>query len=136
MDWMPKTERFSASEPTPHRAYTLPASLPSGWREDKDLCPREQGRAFIHRDGLVVMVSVAVYDDGRWWHHVSMSRAKRMPTYDDMTRVKKLFLGGDAWAVQVFPKASEHVNIHPYCLHLFSTTDPVLPDFTRGSGSI
>jgi len=125
-------------DPIPHKTYRLPpAGLPAGWQEKHGKYPPEEARVFIHRDGLAVMVSKAQYGDGRWWLHVSMSRAKRIPTYEDMATVKKLFVGDDREAVQVFPKASKHVNINPYCLHLFSCDDDgVLPDFTHGSGSI
>lgn len=124
-------------DPIPHKTYRLPAALPSGWSEDTGLYPPDEARVFKHRDGLAVIVSEAEYADGRWWLHVSFSRAKRIPSYMDIANVKKLFVGDERWAIQVFPEASKHVNIHSYCLHLFSTTaEGVLPDFTHGSGSI
>jgi len=87
--------------------------------------------------GLSVIISGGVELDGRAWIHVSLSRRSRMPTYDDLALVKRLFIGADYKAIMVFPPDSEKVNIHRYCLHLFRCVgyDP-LPDFTRGSGSL
>lgn len=64
--------------------------------------------------GLRVIAS-----DGLGWEHVSVSRAKRTPSWDDMCRVKSLFWGEDDLVVQFHPPKSEYVNNHPYCLHLW-----------------
>lgn len=40
-------------------------------------------------------------------------------------------------ALQVLPPRAKHVNIHPFCLHLWCCLDgDVTPDFTQGSGSL
>lgn len=89
------------------------------------------------RTNMTVIRSLSCEQDGNDWIHVSMSFKNRLPTYEDMQAVKEEFIGNDRWAVQIFPKASEHVNIMPYCLHLWSCMDQsILPDFTQGSGSI
>jgi hypothetical protein len=129
--------RLSAAPSLEHKPYDLPPDgLPRGWRETTSPHHGPFLRSFMRRDGLLVMASIALYDDGRWWHHISLSRDKRLPTYDELTEVKRLFLGEQAWAVQLFPPSSEHVNIMRYCLHLFSTSERIFPDFTAGSGSI
>lgn len=46
--------------------------------------------------------------------------------------MKRLYVGDDLQAVQIFPRRARHVNIHPYCLHLWAALDPDgdgLPDF-------
>lgn len=86
-------------------------------------------------DDLMVLCSQSVEADGRMWFHVSMSRPTRLPTWQDVRRVKDAFIGKDQKAVQVFPPQSEYVNIHPHVLHLFHCMDgDVLPDFRRGTG--
>lgn len=86
---------------------------------------------------LVVMVTVARYGDGKRWLHVSASFRDRLPTYPEMCRIKEDVIGADKKAVQVFVPMSEHVNIHPFCLHLWHCVDgDPLPDFTCGTGSI
>jgi len=87
--------------------------------------------------GLHVIESVHKELDGKSWKHVSVSRRSRIPSYEDLVLVKKQFIGEDKTAYQIFPKASHHVNIHPYCLHLWHCIDgDVTPDFTHGTGSI
>ena len=76
------------------------------------------------------------YDDGKEWLHVSVSRKSRLPTYEELTRIKRDFIGDDKKAVFVLPEKEKHVNIHNFCLHLFYSAANPLPDFTGGSGSI
>lgn len=100
----------------------------------------ERNDGFAYRSkslGLVVISSVSKEADNKFWQHVSVSRKSRLPSYDDLKLVKSMFIGDDKEAYQVFVKESNHVNIHPYCLHLWSCLDGnVMPDFTQGSGSI
>ena len=85
-------------------------------------------------DGLLVGASVARFEDGREWLHVSFSRKSRIPDYDDLMRVKREFFG-DRKAVMVFPEAAHYVNIMPYCLNLWWSPDDPLPNFDH-DGSI
>lgn len=87
-------------------------------------------------NGLLIMASAGEYDDGKEWLHVSVSRKSRLPTYEELTRIKRDFIGDDKKAVFVLPEKEKHVNIHNYCLHLFYSAANPLPDFTGGSGSI
>lgn len=65
------------------------------------------------------------------WLHVSVSQVSRLPTYEELTEVKRRFIGEGRKAVMVFPEADMHVNDHDRCLHLFCclSTDP-LPEFS------
>lgn len=95
---------------------------------------------FMYRSksrGLVVIQSMGQELDGKIWMHTSYSRKSRTPTYQDTVFIKENFISGDVKAIMIFPKKSEHVNIHPYCLHLWSCeNNDGLPDFTQGTGSI
>jgi hypothetical protein len=92
---------------------------------------------------LVIMTEVEEHDGKDWWH-VSVSasdktapkgKSNRVPSYDELVWVKRVFIGEDAMAIQLFPKATEHVNIHPYCLHLWSPLGHApLPDFRWNAG--
>lgn len=53
------------------------------------------------------------------WDHVSVSLENRCPNWTEMSYVKDLFFGEDETVVQFHPKKSEHVNVHPHCLHLW-----------------
>lgn len=68
-----------------------------------------------------------IASDGMGWEHVSVSWADRCPTWAEMCAIKDLFWDEDDWVVQFHPAASEYVNNHPYCLHLWRPTDAVLP---------
>lgn len=57
--------------------------------------------------------------DGVAWEHVSVSTKSRCPTWDEMAAVKKLFWRDDEMVIQLHLPLAEHVNIHPYCLHLW-----------------
>ena len=86
---------------------------------------------------IAVIMSAAVEADGKRWVHVSASRKGRMPNWADLKLVKRDFIGIDRKAIQVFPKASEYVNINPDVLHLWTCLDDdAIPDFTNGTGSI
>ena len=95
---------------------------------------------FMYRNkstGLQVIQSVSIEQDEKQWIHTSFSRRSRIPTYADIQLIKKYFIGDDKKAIMVFPEKVNHVNIHEFCLHLWTClgVDP-LPDFTQGSGSI
>lgn len=111
----------------------IPMVLPASW----EMVQRgEDGAAFCSKDGRVVILSGSTEQDGHRWLHMSMSRADRLPSWEDLKEGKEIFVG-DRTAIQIFPKKEKYVNIHPNVLHLWACLDAeVLPDFTRGSGSI
>ena len=75
--------------------------------------------------------------EGEKWLHVSCSRKDKFPKWKELKEVKELFIGKDRRAVQVFPKKSEYVNIHPNCLHLWCCLErDTIPDFSMGLGTI
>lgn len=67
-------------------------------------------------DGRVMLV---IASHGEGWDHVSVSRKNRVPSWAEMEHVKRLFFADDETAVQYHVPASEHVNMHPFCLHLW-----------------
>jgi hypothetical protein len=110
-----------------------PATVPLGWRK----LPHPMVMNYYERigDKLAVIVSACKWpgdpQPDRVWLHVSMSRKNKLPTYQDMAEVKELFVGKERKALQIFAEESQHVNIHPYCLHLWCLVegDDGLPDF-------
>lgn len=115
-------------------ADVLPSPVPAGW----NLVERSSdGASYRHSNGLAAILTVANELDGKRWIHLSVSRATRLPSWDDLVSVRDAFLGPEALCVQVLAPKSRHVNIHPFCLHLWRCldSDPV-PDFARGGRSI
>jgi len=72
---------------------------------------------------------VAIASDGMGWEHVSVrpAKAKRTLTWEEMAAVKDLFWDEEDCVVQYHPPKSEHVNCHPYALHLWRPTGEELP---------
>lgn len=81
-------------------------------------------------NGLLIIASVGEFDDGKEWLHVSLGRKSRIPSYDDLTRVKRDFIGDDRKAIMVLPEKENHVNLAENCLHLFYSKDNPLPEFS------
>lgn len=61
------------------------------------------------------------------WEHVSVSRADRCPTWDEMCDVKSLFWDDDDCVIQYHPPKKDHINNHEYCLHLWRPIGIDLP---------
>jgi hypothetical protein len=53
------------------------------------------------------------------WEHVSVSRERRIPNWEEMCFGKRLFWDDDECVVQFHPPKSDYVNCHPRCLHLW-----------------
>lgn len=74
-----------------------------------------------------------IISDGMGWEHVSVTiRHKnklpsRCPTWEEMCFVKNLFWNEDETVMQLHPPRKDHVNMHPYCLHLWKPTNAVIP---------
>lgn len=79
-------------------------------------------KVFVNGKSLFVMAS-----NGRGWEHVSVSKRKSTPTWDEMCAVKDLFFDAEETVVQYHPPKSEYVNQHPYCLHLWRPTGKDIP---------
>lgn len=89
--------------------------------------PREKGSF-----DLLCQVS-----DGAGWDHVSVSvpeaslreagQPRRLPTWDEMMRAKRLFWADDEEAVQIAPPEKDYVNQHPWCLHWWRSQEAPQP---------
>ena len=78
----------------------------------------------IASDGLGII-------EARGWQHVSVSLARRPPNWTEMSFVKTLFFEDEECCLQFHPPASQHINLHPHCLHLWKPPypAPLPPDF-------
>ena len=64
---------------------------------------------------------------GEGWEHVSVSRQSRCPNWPEMEFVKRTFFKDDEAAMQLHVPPSDHINVHPYCLHLWRPIDAEIP---------
>jgi hypothetical protein len=56
---------------------------------------------------------------GMGWDHVSVSLEHRTPTWAEMEQVKRLFFNPDESCMQLHVPVAEHIDCHPYCLHIW-----------------
>ena len=106
------------------RVYRITA--PSGWRDEGNFIHSPECSAAVYRNrtvGLLVLLSSATMDDGGVWIHCSLSRKSRLPSWDDMKRVKDAFFGEDSEAFHVLPKKDDYINLHPFCMHLWTPAE-------------
>ena len=69
-------------------------------------------------------IKVIASDQGGWQHvSVSIHNSSSTPSWQIMCKIKDLFWEPEDVVVQFHPRASEYVNYHPGCLHLWRCTD-------------
>lgn len=83
----------------------------------------------------VDMIFVASWGGG--WDHVSVAPVKRnkLPTWEQMCKVKDIFFRDDEAVIQIHPPKAEYVNNMPNCLHLWRPNNKQLvlpPSFMVG----
>jgi hypothetical protein len=97
---------------------------------------RALGGAFLvpHRDGRgwkveLMVIASAGSDQPQGWRfdHVSVSTPARTPTWEEMDFVKRLFFHPEEVAYQLHVSPVEHINNHPYCLHLWRNCEQAIP---------
>ena len=66
---------------------------------------------------------LCVASNGDGWDHVSVSLPNRCPNWHEMEHVKRTFFADDETAMQLHVPPTDHVNIHPNCLHLWRPND-------------
>ncbi len=84
----------------------------------------------VHDDGLAAdshtgkLRIVASWGGG--WEHVSVSHRDRCPTWEEMEAIARHFWPNEA-AMQLHVPASDHINVHPHCLHWWRPIDAEIP---------
>lgn len=111
-----------------HRQFVQPA----GWNH-----LRTDGGClafFTDNDGRKFALSHFVWE-GSVWVHASVSRESSLPTYADLCELHRCVFG-ERFSAQMFVPRSHHVNIHPFCLHLWGPDDPNIWPLPRFKGTI
>jgi hypothetical protein len=78
---------------------------------------------------------VIIASDGSGWEHVSVSRANRCPNWPEMEHIRRLFFRPEETVMQLHVPDKDHINMHPFCLHLWrpqQTEIPRPPDWMVG----
>jgi hypothetical protein len=69
--------------------------------------------------GMRIVANDASHPVAEGWEHVSVSFKDRTPTWEEMCWVKEQFWEDEETVFQLHPPASQHINNHPHCLHLW-----------------
>lgn len=72
-----------------------------------------------------VLAVIASAGDG--WDHVSVSVVGRCPLWPEMEWIKRRFWRDDATAMQLHVPTADHINAHPYCLHIWRPWSGAIP---------
>ena len=98
--------------------------IPFGWTQ---LAIAGQHQSYYqHRSGVIVIASIDTMEDGTVWKHVSGSKHRKNPNWQDMYGIKRVFFGDEEEAIQVFPRHDDMVDLSN-CLHLWSKVSNTLP---------
>lgn len=73
-----------------------------------------------------------IVSDGNNWDHVSVSietinEKTRLPTWEELNWIKNLFWDEDEEVIQIHPKKSNYINVHPNVLHLWRPQKEKIP---------
>lgn len=61
------------------------------------------------------------------WEHVSVSLERRTPTWKEMEWVRDQFWEPEECVMQLSVPRAQHINHHPYCLHLWRPVGVDIP---------
>lgn len=74
----------------------------------------------------VVLNCIASVGEG--WDHVSVTlNLPRCPSWAEMEHVKRSFFKPDETAMQLHLPPSDHISVHPYCLHIWRPHSAEIP---------
>jgi hypothetical protein len=71
-----------------------------------------------------------IVSDGGLWDHVSVTvqgDRNAIPIWEEMAQVKRLCFRDDEAVMQLHVAASDHINAHPGCLHLWRPQGDEIP---------
>lgn len=68
-----------------------------------------------------------IASDQMGWEHVSVSRADRCPSWEEMCQVKALFWSDEDCVMQLHPPKADWISNVEYCLHLWRPVGVEIP---------
>jgi len=71
---------------------------------------------------LRIISNGAEHPDAHGWEHVSVSTERRCPNWEEMCFIKDLFWEENELVIQYHVPKEDHINNHPYVLHLWKDT--------------
>jgi len=101
--------------------YRIDVTATYGWNGDAT-CGAFELPSPIDGQTLTVVAS-----SGNGWDHVSVSRTNRCPNWPEMEFIKRRFFRDEETVIQLHVPVSDHINAHPYCLHLWRPQQVEIP---------
>jgi len=92
-----------------------------GWEGD------EARGAFIVPSCIDRQMLVIVASGSGGWDHVSVSHKNRCPSWPEMEQIKRLFFEDHETAMQLHVPPDDHINNHPYVLHIWRPQQTEIP---------
>ena len=86
-----------------------------------------KGGCFLVRSPIDGQPLKVIASSGEGWDHVSVSRTSRCPNWPEMEHIKRMFFLDTETAMQLHVPPTEHVNHHPYCLHIWRPLGAEIP---------
>lgn len=68
-----------------------------------------------------------IASSGEGWEHVSVSLPHRCPTWEEMEEIRRMFFLDHETVMQLHVPVTDHINCHPYCLHLWRPLLQAIP---------
>lgn len=96
-----------------------------GWGDDYNgffVFPIRRNREGIQTASIITLDLErlrVLASNGEGWDHVSVSLENRTPTWEEMDFIKRKFFYPEETVMQIHPPEAMHVNLMPYCLHLW-----------------
>ena len=87
----------------------------------------EDGGAFRIKSPTDNATLTVIASFGGEWDHVSVSHPRRIPSWIEMSHIKRMFFDPDEVAMQLHPSEDNYVNNHPRCLHLWRPQHDAIP---------
>jgi hypothetical protein len=75
----------------------------------------------------VIASSGDLTEPGLDFEHVSVSCEARCPTWAEMQHIKEIFWRDDETVMQLHVPKSDHINCHPFCLHMWKPLNCEIP---------
>jgi hypothetical protein len=75
----------------------------------------------------VTLKCLASSDAGSGWDHVSVSLPNRCPNWFEMQHIHRVFFKKEETAWEYHVNEADHVNVHPYVLHIWRKHSFVIP---------
>lgn len=93
----------------------------AGWGDEGNGC-------FIIKCPATNADLIIIASNGEGWDHVSVSSRNRCPNWTEMDYIKRMFFKPEECVIQYHvPEADHHINVHPYCLHLWRPQNEKIP---------